>query len=105
MWYESPRRPARARKDRTMKTKTYSPEQIVRLLRQVEAGQAEGKTVEEMCRSLAIADSTYHRWKSQYGGMKTDEVKRLEELERENERLEKLVADLSLDNQILKEAA
>jgi len=88
-----------------MKTKTYTPEQIVRLLRQVEAGQAEGKTVQEMCRSLAIGESTYHRWKSQYGGMRTDEVKRLRELERENERLKKLVADLSLDNQILKEAA
>ena len=88
-----------------MKAKTYSPEQIVRLLRQVEAGQSEGKTVEEMCRSLGIADSTYHRWKNTYGGMKTDEVKRLKELERENERLKKLVAELSLDNQILKEAA
>ena len=88
-----------------MKTKTYTPEQIVRLQRQVEAGQSEGKTVEETCRSLGIADSTYHRWKNQYGGMKTDEVKRLKELERENERLKKLVADLSLDNQILKEAA
>ena len=105
MWYESPDGPGRARKDETVKTKTYSPEQIVRLLRQIEAGQAEGKTVEEMCRSLAIGESTYHRWKNTYGGMKTDEVKRLKELERENERLKKLVADLSLDNQILKEAA
>ena len=68
-------------------------------------GQAEGKTVEEMCRTLAIGESTYHRWKNQYGGMKTDEVKRLKELERENERLKKLVAELSLDNQTLKEAA
>jgi putative transposase len=89
----------------TMKSKTYTPEQIVRLLRQVEAGQAEGKTVEEMCRTLGIGDSTYHRWKDQYGGMKTDEVRRLKELERENERLKKLVAELSLDKQILKEAA
>ena len=97
--------PGRARKDQTVKTRTYTPEQIVKLLRQIEAGQAEGKTVEEMCRSLAIGESTYHRWKNQYGGMKTDEVKRLKGLERENERLKKLVADLSLDNQILKEAA
>lgn len=88
-----------------MKSKTYTPEQIVRLLRQVEAGQAEGKTVEGMCRTLGIGDSTYHRWKNQYGGMKTDEVRRLKELERENERLKRLVAELSLDNQILKEAA
>jgi putative transposase len=88
-----------------MKNKTYTPEQIVKLLRQVEAAQAEGKTVEETCRSLGIGDSTYHRWKNTYGGMKTDEVKRLKELEKENERLKKLVADLSLDNHILKEAA
>jgi putative transposase len=88
-----------------MKTKTYSPEQIVKLLRQVEAGQAEGRTVEETCRTLGIGESTYHRWKNQYGGMKADEVKRLRELERENERLKRLVAELSLDNQILKEAA
>ena len=88
-----------------MKTKTYTPEQIIKLLRSVEAGQAEGKTVEEMCRTLGIADSTYHRWRNQYGAMKADEVKRLKELERENERLKKLVAELSLDNQILKEAA
>jgi transposase-like protein len=89
----------------TVKNKTYSPEQIVRLLRQVEAGQAEGKTVEEMCRTLGIGESTYHRWRNTYGGMKTDEVKRLKELERENERLKRLVAELSLDNQVLKEAA
>jgi putative transposase len=88
-----------------MKTKTYSPEQIVRLLRQVEAGQAEGKTVEELCRTLAIGESTYHRWKNTYGGMKADEVKRLKELEKENERLKRLVAELSLDNQVLKDAA
>ena len=88
-----------------MKSKTYTPEQIVRLLRQVEAGQAEGKTVEEMCRTLGIGDSTYHRWKNQYGGMKADEVNRLKGLERENDRLRKLVAELSLDNLALKEAA
>ena len=98
---DDPRGPERT----TMKTKTYTPEQIVRLLRQVEAGQSEGKTVEEMCRSLGVGDSTYHRWKNQYGAMKADEVKRLKELQRENERLEKLVAELYLDNQILKEAA
>ena len=88
-----------------MKTKTSGPEQVVRLLRQVEAGQAEGKTVQETCRTLGVGESTYHRWKNRYGGMKADEVKRLRELERENERLKKLVADLSLDDQILKEAA
>ena len=87
-----------------MKTKTYSPEQIVKLLREVEAGQADGKTVEEVCRTLAISTTSYHRWKNQYGGMKVDEVKRLKELEKENERLKHLVAELSLDVKILKEA-
>jgi putative transposase len=99
------KRPAEGQKGRPLKNKTYSPEQIVKLLRQVEAGQAEGKTVEEMCRTLGVGESTYHRWKNTYGGMKTDEVKRLKALERENERLKKLVAELSLDNHILKEAA
>jgi putative transposase len=88
-----------------MTRKQYTPEQIVKLLREVEAGQAQGKTVEELCRTLGIADSSYHRWKAQYGGMKTDEVRRLKELERENERLKQIVADLTLDNRILKEAA
>ena len=88
-----------------MKAKTYTPEQIVRMLRQGEAGQAEGKTVEEMCRTLGIGGSTRRRWRNQCGGMKTDEVKRLKELEREGERLKRLVAELSLDSQILKEAA
>lgn len=60
-----------------MKRKQYTQEQIVKLLREVEAGQAQGKSVEEMCRQLGIADSSYHRWKAQYGGMKTDEVRRL----------------------------
>jgi putative transposase len=63
-----------------VKTRTYTPEQIVRLLRQIEAGQAEGKAVEETCRALAIGESTYRRWKSRYGGMKTDEVRRPKEL-------------------------
>jgi transposase-like protein len=88
-----------------MTRKQYTPEQIVRLLREVETGQAQGKSVEDMCRQLGVADSSYHRWKAQYGGMKTDEVRRLKELEKENERLKRIVADLTLDNQILKEAA
>lgn len=88
-----------------MKKKAYSPEQIVKLLRGVEAAQAAGKTVEEACRELGVADSSYHRWRNQYGGMQTDEVKRLKELERENERLKRIVADLTLDKAILKEAA
>src|SRR4051812_9652595 len=100
-WYESPE----GREDHAMKKKQYTPEQIVRLLRDVEAGQAQGRSVEEMCRQLGIADSSYHRWKSQYGGMRTDEVRRLKELERENDRLKQIVAELTPDKKVLQEAA
>ena len=88
-----------------MKRKAYSPEQIVQRLRGVEAALAGGKTVEEACRERGVAGSRCHRWRNQYGGMPTDEVKRLKELERENERLKRIVADLSLDKAILKAAA
>lgn len=88
-----------------MKAKTYSPEQIVKMLREVAAAQASGKSVEEACRDLGVGPSSYHRWKAQYGGMQTDEVRRLKELEKENERLKRIVAELTLDKQILKEAA
>jgi len=84
--------------------KQYTPEQIV-MLREVEAGQARGQSVEEVCRQLGIADSSYHRWKNQYGGMKADEVRRLKDLGKENERLKQIVAELTLDNKILKETA
>ena len=88
-----------------MKKKTYSPEQIVKLLREVAAAQSAGQTVEQACRDLGVAESSYHRWRGQYGGMQTDELRRLKELEKENERLKRIVADLSLDKAILKEAA
>ena len=88
-----------------MQKKAYSPEQVVKLLRGVDAALAAGKTVEEACRELVVATSSYHRWRNQYGGMATVEVRRLEELEKENERLERIVADLTLDKLILKEAA
>ena len=88
-----------------MKKKAYSPEQIVKLLREVAAAQSAGQTVEQACRDLGVAESSYHRWRGQYGGMQTDELRRLKELEKENERLERIVADLTLDELILKEAA
>ena len=88
-----------------MKKKAYSPEQIVRLLREVAAAQSAGQTVEQECRDLGVAESSYHRWRGQYGGMQTDELRRLKELEKENERLKRIVADLTLDKLILKEAA
>ena len=88
-----------------MKKKSrHSTEQIIRKLREAEAALAAGKTVAEICQAMEISEATYHRWKRQYGGMQPDEVKRLRQLEEENRRLKKLVADLSLDQQILKEA-
>lgn len=83
--------------------KGYSPEQIVRKLRQAEAKLASGSTIPEVARDLGISEATYHRWKNQYGGMSTSEAKRLKELEKENARLKKLLAEKELDIDILKE--
>ena len=81
----------------------HSPEQIVRMLRDGDAMLTGGKTIGEVCQSLEVSEATFHRWRNQYGGMKADEAKRLKELEIENGRLKKLVADLTLDKQILEE--
>jgi transposase-like protein len=86
-----------------MKRKYRKPEQIVRLLRQAEAKLAEGQSVDEMCRQLGISDSTFYYWRKQYGKMELDQVKRFKELQKENSRLKKLVADQALDIDILKE--
>ena len=86
-----------------MKKKRRSPEQIVRLLREAEALKAEGKTVGQICQALGISEQSYHRWKARYGNAGPDMAKRLRELEEENRRLKKAVADLTIDNQILKE--
>jgi len=88
-----------------MKKKAPTPEQIIGILREAEVLLAQGATAPEVVKKLAISRQTYYRWRREYGGMKADQVKRLKELERENIRLKKLVADLSLDNAILKEAA
>lgn len=80
----------------------HTPEQIVRKLKEADRLLNEGKPLEEMLKTLEISDSTYHRWRSQYGGMKADEAKRLKELEVENKRLKMIVADLTLDNAMLK---
>ncbi len=88
-----------------MKGKKHTPEQIVRKLREAEAGLASGRTIGQICQALSISEQTFYRWRSQYGGMTTDELKRLKELEQENGRLKKLVADLSLDNAMLKDVA
>lgn len=87
-----------------MRRKRHSPEQIIRKLREAQAELAAGASMESVCKKLEISEATYHRWKSEYGGMKSDEVKRLKELEKENGRLKKIVADLELDKEILKEA-
>ncbi len=83
--------------------KRHSPEQIVRKLRQAEARLAAGASIPETARELGISEATYHRWRNQYGGMSSQEAKRLKELEKENARLKKLVAEQALDIDILKE--
>lgn len=88
-----------------MPKKHYTPEQIIPLLRQIEVETANGKSVVEACRAAGITDQTYYRWKKQYGGMRVDEAKRMKELEKENGRLRKLVADQALDIQIWKEVS
>ena len=88
-----------------MGRKIYSPEKIVRKLREAEVLISQGNTIAQASRLLGITEQTYYRWRKQYGGMQVSQAKRLKELENENARLKKLVADLSLDKAILKEAA
>jgi transposase-like protein len=87
-----------------MARKRFTSEQIITMLREAEVMVNQGSTVIEVARKLGIAEQTYYRWRKEYGGMRIDQAKRLKELEQENARLKKLVADLSLDNAILKEA-
>jgi transposase-like protein len=88
-----------------MSRKRYTAEQIIQKLREAEVELAKGRSVAEAAKKLGITDQTYYRWRKEYGGLKTDQAKRLKELERENARLKKVVADLTLDKAILKEAA
>ena len=88
-----------------MVKKAHSPEQIINRLREAEILLNQGATVSEACRKIEVTEQTYYRWRKEYGGMRIEQAKRLKELERENTRLKKLVADISLDNAILKEAA
>lgn len=83
--------------------KRYKPEEIIMKLREVEMHQGKGLDIIAACRQAGITDATYYRWRREYGGMKIDQAKKHKELERENIRLKKLVADLSLDNAMLKE--
>jgi transposase-like protein len=88
-----------------MKRNRHTPEQIIRKLRQAEQLLNEGKSIEEACRVLEIAAATYHRWRAQYGGMKASDAKRLKELEQENGRLKRLLAEAELDKAMLREVA
>jgi putative transposase len=83
----------------------HSPEQIVRKLRDADAMLSAGKDLAAVLQSLEVSEATYHRWRAQYGGMKAEEAKRLKELELENSRLKKLVAEQALDIQMLKEVS
>ena len=86
-----------------MAKKRRTPEQIIRLLKQADVLAGQGQTVEVICRELGVSDATYYKWRKEYGGMCMDQARRLKELEAENKRLKRAVADLTLDNQILKE--
>ena len=88
-----------------MKRKQFSAEQIVNKLRQAEVLLSQGQTVAQACKVTGITEQTYYRWRREYGGLKTDQAKRFKELERENARLKRLLADAELDKAILREAA
>ena len=88
-----------------MPRQRYTTEQIINKLRQAEVLISQGQSIHEVAKELAISDHTYYRWRREYGGNRTEQAKRLKMLEKENDRLKKLVADLSLDNAILKDAA
>jgi putative transposase len=88
-----------------MKRRRHTPEQIIRRLREAERLLGEGKTIPEAAKELGISENTYHRWRNQYGGMKADDAKRLKELERENARLKRIVADQALNIDALNEVA
>jgi putative transposase len=81
----------------------FTAEQIISKLREAEVLHSNGQSIAEVCRQIGIKEQTYYKWRKEYGGMRVDQAKRLKEIEQENSRLRKLVADLSLDNAILKE--
>ena len=87
-----------------MSRKRYSPEKVIGMLREAEVALSQGLTVGQICRQLSISEQTYYRWRKQFGGLKISQAKRMKDTERENIRLKKAVADLTLDKVILKEA-
>lgn len=88
-----------------MTRKSFTPERIINKLREVEVLLSQGSTIGEAARKIGVTEQTYYRWRREYGGMTVEQVKRLKELEKENSRLKRIVADLSLDNAIHKEAS
>jgi transposase-like protein len=88
-----------------MGRRVFTPEMIINKLREAEVVLSQGDTVGEASRKIGVTEQTYYRWRREYGGMRVEQARRLKELEKENARLKKLVADLSLDNAILREAA
>jgi transposase-like protein len=88
-----------------MARKRHSAEQIIHKLREAEVALGQGKSVKAICKQIEVTEQTYYRWRKEYGGLRMDQAKRLRELERENNRLKKIVADQALDNSILREAA
>jgi len=88
-----------------MARRSYTPERIINKLREAEILLSQGSIVGAAARKIGVTEQTYYRWRREYGGMRIEQVKRLKELEKENIRLKRLVADLSLDNDILKEAS
>ena len=88
-----------------MPMKRYKPEQIVTLLRQIEVEMANGKSTAQACKEAEITIQTFYRWRKEFGGLKLDQAKRLKDLERENSKLKRLVAELSLEKQVLKDIA
>ena len=88
-----------------MPKKRYSAEEIIQILRTIEVDQAKGVSLEEASKKVGVTPVTISRWKKEYGGLRVDQARRLKELEQENNRLKKIVADLSIDNQILKEVS
>jgi transposase-like protein len=88
-----------------MPMQRYKAEQIVTMLRQIEVSIANGKTTPQACKEAEITVQTYYRWRKEYGGLKLEQAKRLKDLEKENSRLKRLVAELSLEKQVLKDVA
>lgn len=88
-----------------MGKRKYTAEEIIAKLHEAEVLQHQGKTIAEISRQLAISEMTYYKWRKEYGGLRVDQAKRFKEMEQENQRLRKVVADLTIDNSILKEAA